>query len=160
MKKLKLYLETSVWNYLFADNLPDKKNKTIQLFKQIFAQGYDAFISDVVLRELGETSDVQKRLRMLNEVQRYQPVELNNSIESIKLSGQYIRNGIIPVRYRDDAFHIAIAVVENLDVIVSWNMEHIVCLKTKIEVTGLNRLNGYKEIEFCTPEEVIGDEIK
>jgi predicted nucleic acid-binding protein len=160
MKKLKLYLETSVWNYLFADDLPEKKGKTLKLFKAIASHEYEIFISGIVLRELGETPDEHKRLKMFNELQKYMPTELNNTMESIALAEQYVKAEIIPSRYRDDALHIAIAVVENIDVVVSWNMTHIVRLKTRIEVNGLNKLNGYKEIEFCTPEEVIGNEIR
>jgi len=60
-------------------------------------------------------------------------------------------------KYEDDALHIAIASVNNLDVIVSWNYKHIVKLKTKREVTGINALLGYKEIEIYSPLEVIED---
>jgi len=45
--------------------------------------------------------------------------------------------------------------VNDLDVIISWNFKHIVKLKTKIEANGVNKLLGYKEIEICTPEEVV-----
>lgn len=160
MRKIKLYLETTVWNYLFADEIPDKKDKTLKLFKAIEGQKFEIFISDVVIRELDQTPLADKRSKMLGELQRYSPIELSNSTESITLAEQYVTRGVIPARCRDDALHIAIAVVENLDVMVSWNMSHIVRLKTKLEVNGLNRLNGYKEIEFCTPEEVIGSEAR
>ena len=160
MRKLKVYLETTVWNYLFADEIPDKKDKTIELFNMIKEQEFEIFISDIVIQELAETRQDEKRVDMLNKVREYMPTELSNSLESITLAEQYIGRGIIPARYRNDAFHIAIAVVEDLDVVVSWNMSHIVRLKTKIEVNGLNKLNGYKEIEFCTPEEVIGSETR
>lgn len=47
--------------------------------------------------------------------------------------------------------------MNDLDVIVSWNFEHIVKLKTKKAVTGINLLMGYREIEIYSPQEVIGD---
>lgn len=59
------------------------------------------------------------------------------------------------MKYRDDAVHIAIAVVNNLDAIVSWNLTHMVKLKTRLEVNGINKIEGYKEIEICTPREVM-----
>jgi len=58
-------------------------------------------------------------------------------------------------KYRDDALHIAVAVVNDLDVVVSWNFKHIVKLKTRMEANGINKMLGYKEIEICSPEEVI-----
>lgn len=45
-----------------------------------------------------------------------------------------------------------------MDVVVSWNMKHIVKLKTRMEINGINKIYGYKEIELCTPEEVIDNE--
>jgi len=42
---------------------------------------------------------------------------------------------------------------------VSWNLTHIVKLRTKLEVNGINKTQGYKEIEICTPEEVIENEV-
>ena len=45
--------------------------------------------------------------------------------------------------------------INGLEVIVSWNFEHIVKLKTRVMVNGINRLLGYHEIEICSPEEVI-----
>jgi hypothetical protein len=76
--------------------------------------------------------------------------------EEVKeLADRYISAGIIPEKYRNDALHIAVAVVNDLDVIISWNLEHIVKLKTKLGVEGVNILLGYKTIEIMTPEEVI-----
>ena len=73
----------------------------------------------------------------------------------MELSERYISEGIIPERFGSDAIHIAIAVSNGIDAIVSWNFNHIVKLKTRIMVNGVNRLLGYHEIEICSPEEVI-----
>ena len=116
------------------------------------------FISDVVVRELAETPDEARRKEMLTALRQYSPVEISSSKEVLMLAEKYVQEGIIPLRYIDDAQHIAVAVVENLDVVVSWNMSHIVRLRTRVGVNAINKLQGYKEIELCTPEEVIGDE--
>lgn len=65
---------------------------------------------------------------------------------------------MIPAKYEDDAFHIAIATVNNMDAIISWNFKHIVKLKTKKEVAGLNLLMGYKEIDIYSPLEVANND--
>ncbi|MEW5947577.1 MAG: hypothetical protein AB1742_15415 [bacterium] len=56
MKKLKLYIETSVWNFLFADDAPEEKAVTERLFKDVEAGKYDIFISETVNVEIGELS--------------------------------------------------------------------------------------------------------
>lgn len=75
-----------------------------------------------------------------------------------RLADKYIAEGIIPAVYRDDALHIALASVKGLDILVSWNFKHLVKHKTRVEVTGVNTLLGYKAIDICTPWEVIEDD--
>ncbi len=70
------------------------------------------------------------------------------------VADEYIKANIIPLRYRDDAFHLAIATCYDLDVLVSWNMRHLVKLSTRRGANAINKLYGYREIEICTPEEV------
>lgn len=65
------------------------------------------------------------------------------------LADKYIEEKIVPDRYRDDALHIAIASVHNLDVIVSWNFEHLVKVKTRREVQGVNTMMGYRTIDIA-----------
>lgn len=84
------------------------------------------------------------------------PEELSVSKEVILLANQYIESKILPAAERNDALHIAVAVIHNLDVIVSWNFEHMVKLKTRREVPAINTLMGYKNIiEICSPLEII-----
>jgi hypothetical protein len=95
-------------------------------------------------------------MKLMEEVRkgRYE-IELDFTLECYELASEYIKKGIIPLRYEDDAFHIAVVSVNNVDAIISWNFKHIVKLKTKKEVLGVNTLMGYKEIEIYSPLEVI-----
>lgn len=51
--------------------------------------------------------------------------------------------------------HISVAIVNNLDILISWNFQHIVKVKTRVEVNAVSRLMNYHEIEICSPEEVV-----
>ncbi|MEW6070098.1 MAG: hypothetical protein AB1485_05725 [Candidatus Thermoplasmatota archaeon] len=75
--------------------------------------------------------------------------------ESELLGDKYVEQKIIPARYRDDALHIAIGVLNELDVIVSWNLRHMVKLKTVNGVNSISRKLGYKQIDIRTPGEVV-----
>lgn len=57
----------------------------------------------------------------------------------------------IPKRYIDDALHLAIATVNKLDILVSWNCKHLINLRTKSEANKVNLAKGYKEIELVEP---------
>lgn len=156
MKKLKLYLDTSVLNFALTDKLELalQKKTTVDLFNVIKKGEYEAFISDIVTAEIDRVSqDIAVRLR--DVIKEIAPEELTLSNDAEELAGKYISEGIIPDKYENDALHIAIASVNSLDIIVSWNFEHIVKLKTKHGVMAINTLLGYKTVEIVSPLEVI-----
>ncbi|MDR4509307.1 MAG: PIN domain-containing protein [Candidatus Brocadiaceae bacterium] len=154
IKKLKLYFDTSVFNFAFADDTPERKDLTIKLLEEVKVNKYDVYISTVVLREIHEAPR-EKAKKLMNLINEVQPFELLFDRDSYELAYEYIKRGIIPSKYEDDAFHIAVASVNDLDAIISWNFKHIVKLKTKKEVFGTNLLMGYKEIEIYSPMEVV-----
>ena len=90
-------------------------------------------------------------------IDKYNIQELLLDEASRQLAIKYIKEGIIPAKYQDDALHIAIASVNEMDLLLSWNFQHIVKLKTKRESVGVNMLMGYGSIEIYTPREVVED---
>ncbi len=74
------------------------------------------------------------------------------------LANEYIRYGAVPKGFPRDALHIAIAVVNGTDFMVSWNFKHIVRRKTREVVRMVNAVYGYRYIEITSPPEVIGEE--
>lgn len=52
MRKLKLYLDTSVWNFFFADDAPEKRAVTKDFFDLVKQGQYEVFISEVVFKEI------------------------------------------------------------------------------------------------------------
>jgi len=155
MKKLKLYLETSVWNFLFADDAPEKMHKTQELFSSLKQELFEIYISDIVIAELSDTPDINKRGLLLSSVKEYNPIELIRDEEVDALVKKYMEERIFPERFIDDARHIAVAVVNNIDIVVSWNQDHMVKVQTRFGVNGVNRLEGYKDIDIATPEEIL-----
>jgi predicted nucleic acid-binding protein len=131
MKLLKVYFETSVFNFAFADDSPVEKDITLKLFNKI--KDYEAYISEIVIREISRAPEFKKK-QLFNLINKYEFKELEFDRESEELAKWYIKEGVIPEKYEEDAFHIAIASVNNLDVLISWNFSHIVKLKTKMRV--------------------------
>jgi len=119
---MKLYLETTVPSFLFADDAPEKQQVTRQFFKWLAISPDKLYISELVLAELNRASpDVRNKL--LEAVVRLPVENLSITDEAVDLAGRYVRDGVIPARYRDDAVHVALAVLNNLDVVVTWNIE-------------------------------------
>src|SRR5439155_26542909 len=118
---MKLYLETTVPSFLFADDAPEKQQVTRQFFKWLAISPDKLYISELVLAELNRASpDVRNKL--LEAVVRLPVENLSITEEPVELAGRYVRDGVIPARYRYDAVHVALAVLNNMDVVVTCNM--------------------------------------
>ena len=154
MRRNIIHLDTSVLNFFFEDIDLEKANSTKKLFGEIRKGRYDAFISDLVLREIGKSTG-SKRERLLSLIKTYEIPLVGVTLECIELTEKYMSRKIFPSKYRDDALHIAIATVHDMDVVISWNLRHMVKLRTRREVKAINIMEGYREIEICTPMEVI-----
>ena len=156
MKRLRLYLETSVWNFLDAADAPEKMQITQQFFEELARSRFELFISELVIAEIERTPDEAKRNKLLKEINKYAPTVLDLSNEVGDFTQELMRAKMVAKKHENDAAHIAFAVVNELDLLVSWNMGHIVRLRTKLLVESLSIKAGYKRIHICTPEEVIG----
>ena len=149
---MKLYIESSVINFAFAtDDL--NRVKITQKFFEVDIKKHEPFISELVLEEIEKTQGL-KREKMSNFVLNHGFRVLPNSEEAEKLAFKYVEVGLIPEKYLNDAIHIALASVNKIEVLVSWNMEHIVKLKTIVGVNKINKQEGYASILIITPEEV------
>lgn len=158
MRTPRVYLETTMFNFCFADDAPEKRQDTLRLFEEIKQGKYEPFTSFVVVDEIKKTSDAEKRERMLALITDYDVGVIQDDAEADILAGIYVGEGIIPLRYRDDALHIAVASIAEMHIILSWNFQHIVKLKTRNMVNAINIREGYRTIEICSPKEVIEDD--
>jgi hypothetical protein len=61
----------------------------------------------------------------------------------------------IPEEYPEDALHIAIAAVNGMDVIVTWNFAHMNNPFTRVKVRSIVEAEGYLCPEICSPEEFL-----
>jgi len=158
MRDLKLYLETSVWNFYFADDAPMKKEVTCRFFDNLPSLPYSIYISDAVLQEI-EGAQEQKRTVLSNLISRHQPTVLSASPEVEELAEDYLARGGLPPKALFDAYHIAYAATHELDFVVSWNLRHIANIRRQERVQAINLLNGYtKPLQLITPMEVSEDD--
>ena len=156
MRVQKIYIETTLFNFYF-DTDREAHLSTVKLFKEIAAGKYAAFTSRHVVEEL-EKAQEAKRDKMLNLILEYGIYVLEATDEAERLADIYVADGIIPKKYHSDGLHIAIATVNDLDMIISMNFQHIVKRKTKVQTGNVNFLNGYRPVEILNPMEVFDDE--
>ncbi|MBF0313371.1 MAG: PIN domain nuclease [Oligoflexia bacterium] len=118
----------------------------------------EVYVSDLVMQEIDRCPE-PKRSELGKFMKEILYKEILVDQEAVELANQYISAGIIPIKYEEDALHIAIASTQNCNAIISWNFQHMVKLKTIIGVNGINSVHGYKSIEIVTPFSIIEEDL-
>jgi predicted nucleic acid-binding protein len=157
MKKLKIYIDTSVISHLQADDVPEKMTITHEFWKCLVKGEYEAYISELVVAEFNNCPEPKKsKLEIMLQHAPLEELEIDDEVTI--LADRYMEEGLFPSKYRDDAIHVALASAFGCNVVVSWNFKHMVKIKTILGVNGINKIMGYSDIEIVTPEVVIGEE--
>ncbi|MCL2002486.1 MAG: hypothetical protein FWG72_00585 [Oscillospiraceae bacterium] len=156
MRKQKIYLETTLFNYYFDEDR-DAHPDTITLFEECAAGKFEPYTSSHVIDEI-ENAPADKKEKMLALIKKYDIPVLAATDETDTLAERYISEGALPQGSLTDASHIAAASVYSLDMIISLNFRHIVRDKTIEMTAAINTLLGYSKIKIKSPMEVIDDE--
>ena len=159
MKKLRIYLDTSVINFLFADDAPDFKKATVEFF-QSYCNNYELFISDVVIMEIDKDPDAEHRQKLISVIKDHPITVLGNeTAEELQLLAQkYIKKGAIPKSKPDDALHVAYATIHEMDILLSWNFKHLANVNKEIKIHAINSEEGYRyPLRLLSPLEVLDE---
>jgi predicted nucleic acid-binding protein len=157
MQKQRVYLETTLFNYYF-DTTKNAQPVTVTFFEAIGSGQFEGYTSVYTYGELNKASE-PRRTNMLNLIEKYHITVLDTSAKVIQLAEKYISHNIIPKKKRADALHIAVASINDMVMILSYNFKHINKLKTKTLIPAINQLSGYRTLCIAQPEEVIDFEI-
>jgi len=104
-RKIRVYLDTSVISALFDERNPERKSLT----EAFFAEIGNFEISEITVAEIERTPDMELRSKMKDAVSRFSVLSLTDDVEWV--AREYIRHGAVPESYSEDAYHIAIAVI-------------------------------------------------
>ncbi|MBO7123376.1 MAG: PIN domain-containing protein [Treponema sp.] len=152
MKKTKIYLDTSAVSYLQQEDSPEKTEATNRFWNKLKKHDdVDIYMSDVTFAELNKCHE-PKLSFMKQKVKELEFVMLKKDEEAERLADKIIELGILTEKSRDDCYHIAIAVLEGCNYIVSWNFKHLVNVNTINGVRAITNLRGYSSIDIVSPE--------
>jgi predicted nucleic acid-binding protein len=155
--KLKVYIETTVVSYLTSRQSADPVKAGHREATRRFWQKLDLFepfVSDVVLQEANRGDPGRARARMA-ALQAIPLLEIDDDARA--LAKAIINEHAVPREFPEDAAHIAIAAVNGIDFIVTWNFSHINNPSTRIAIRQVIETAGYIAPEICSPDELLGD---
>jgi len=150
MKKLKIFLDTSVYSARFDSRDPNRQKLTQDFWDTIGY--YDVYYSEINTEEISAVSDEDLKKKMKDLLKNGKNIKITTEVK--KLTQVYTDEGLIPEKYENDTLLIALTSVYSLDILVSWNFKHLVKRKTRIGVNLINLKNGYKSIEILAPPEL------
>jgi len=145
-RKTTIYLDTSIPNALFQGP-EDRRETTSRFFSEILLK-YEVFISELTVAEIKATPDINLRNQLVDLMSHYRVLPVSSNAEA--LSAEYLKYIKIP---EADALHIAIATVEGINYLATWNMRHIARERTRRVVDNINLLLGFPRIYIVTPDD-------
>jgi predicted nucleic acid-binding protein len=112
----------------------------------------EIYVSALVAQEAGRGNSNQTQIR-LAAIAKFPMLDIND--EARFLAEKIIAKKGIPVEYPEDALHIAVAAVNGIEVIITWNFAHLNNPFTRKKVRRIVEAEGYICPEICSPEELL-----
>jgi hypothetical protein len=154
--KQKVYIETSVVSYLTGrpsrDMVIAAHQELTHQWWDTRASEFDLLVSELVREEAegGDADASRKRMAAIATV-----AVLRTGEAAIALAERLVSQGPIPQEFAADALHIAVAAVNGIDYLLTWNCKHLANAVHRQRIEALVEEAGYACPVICTPEELM-----
>lgn len=150
MKKQRIYLDTSVFGGYFDDEFQDF---TKPLFARINSGEFTIIFSTMLEGELELAPEKVRQL--VREIKNENAEFVEETNEAVELATEYITEKVVGKTSYPDCLHIALATINQADMLISWNFKHIVNIQRIRGYNSINIKNGYKQLEIRSPRDII-----
>ncbi|MEJ7683641.1 MAG: hypothetical protein WKG06_38435 [Segetibacter sp.] len=150
LMRQRIYIDTSVVGGYFDE---DFKEATIKLFERFETDELVFVVSDLLDIELLRAPQQVRELLSKYPFDKFERIEMSK--EADVLAETYVREGVVGKTSLEDCRHIALATINKVDVLASWNFKHIVNLD---RIKGYNSVNlrlGYIMLEIRSPKDLV-----
>lgn len=113
---------------------------------------FEVFVSEVVVQEAqgGDETAAQERLQVLEGIPLLQFTEDVRSLAEALVAAVPL-----PAKAAVDALHIAIATLNGMDYLLTWNCTHLANAALRSRIERVCREQGYEPPVICTPQELL-----
>ncbi len=147
---MRIYIDTSVVGGYYDKEFDAA---TIKLFKSVERGDITLVVSNLLQAEL-----LRAPVHVREHLAKYDPKHIEYvtlTKEATELADYYIIEQVVGKTSRIDCQHIAIATLNKVDILVSWNFKHIVNLTRIRGYNSVNLKHGHIMLEIRTPKEII-----
>jgi len=149
----RIYIDTSVFGGYFDKEFA---KETKPFFEKLLQNQIKIVVSEILELELYRAPDYIQDFFESLPSELIERVELTN--EAKELAEKYIIENVVVKTSLADCQHIALATINKVDVLASWNYQHIVNLERIRGYNSINFREGYQMIEIRTPKEIFSYE--
>jgi predicted nucleic acid-binding protein len=160
--KTKVYLDTSIINFLIAEDSPEYRKYTEMFFlMKVENNEVEAYVSRTVIEEISKTHNDKRRKSLLKIIDKYSGIEVliaegHILDEILFLSKVYIDKGIMPSKSIADSMHAAYASIFKMDILLSWNFKHLANINKEKRILEINKTMGYiYPFRMLSPKEAL-----
>jgi len=150
MRPQRIYIDTSIVGGFFDEEF---EKETKLLFQRLEDREIVFVVSDVLKKELLKAPPPVRELLQQYEKHGFEHVEL--TMEAETLANCYIAENVVGKTCLEDCQHIAIATINKVDILASWNFKHIVNIARIRGYNSVNMKKGYALLEIRNPKELI-----
>ncbi len=151
--KQRIYIDTSVVGGYYDEEF---KEATQKLFQRLENNEVVFVVSDLLELELINAPFHVRDLLNKFTTDKFERVQLTQ--ESVSLAEMYISERVVGKTSIEDCRHIALATINKVDVLASWNFKHIVNLDRIRGYNSVNLRHGYSMIEIRSPKDLVNYE--
>jgi hypothetical protein len=146
----KFYLDTSVFGGIYDSEFEEE---TTLLFEKISLGQVKCIYSNLTEKELSNAPEPVKIF--FNNMKAETKEKVLVTPEALQLAQSYVQEKVVGETSLDDCIHIALATLNKVDILVSWNFKHIVNV---YRIRGYNSINlrlGHSTLEIRSPREIV-----
>ena len=151
--KRRVYVDTSVIGGCEEKEFWEHSRRLFEDFRSGHAT---LVVSDLTLKELGGAPDAVKA--WFQGVPSEHTEILDTSSKAEQLADAYVAAGALGPRQYDDALHVALASLAGVDVLASWNFNHMVNAQRIPVYHAVNRRMGYAGPDIKSPKAMTDDD--
>jgi len=154
--KRRVYIETTVVSYFTAKSSRDiliasHQEAARELWPELSGK-YESYISALVYEEAGRGDPDQARMR-LSAIEPFPMLDIDDEAKS--LPAKILVGRGVPADYPEDGLDVAVAAVNGIEVVITWNFAHLNNPFTRRMVRRIVEAEGYMCSEICSPEELL-----
>ena len=153
----KVYLETSIISYYAArpsrDLVIAARQEITHEIWPVLQDNYELYISALVIQEASR-GDMEAAKRRLHAISHIPVLEITQNVQEVAQS--LINENAVSPEFEEDALHIAVASINGMDFLLTWNFSHLNNAFKKAKIIKAIEKQGFIAPEICSPDEILG----